>query len=56
MTIFVVYWWDKEDRIYRVAGVYQRKDSADRRLLRLGSGNIQRLTLNKRVRFTWEMR
>lgn len=53
--IFVVYWFDHEDKIQRVAGVYQQRRSAERRLKSLRDGTIQALTLNKRVKFTWEV-
>jgi len=50
MPIFIALYFDVEDKLYRMAGVYTKRASAERRITRLGNGCVQTVTLNKPVR------
>lgn len=54
MKIYIAYWFDREDKIFRVAGVYRTERSAWRRVEKLRSGTVQILTMSKAVKFTHE--
>jgi hypothetical protein len=54
MAIWIAYWFDREDRIMRVAGVYTKEAAAWRRVKKLSSGTVQKLRLNRAVIFTHE--
>jgi hypothetical protein len=54
IKVWVTYWFDAKDKLFRVAGVYDSAKSAKRRLDQLGSGMLQQLTLNKSVKFIGE--
>jgi allophanate hydrolase subunit 2 len=54
MKIYIAHWWDAEDKMFRVAGVYLREKNAERRIEQLGSGTVQVLLIGKPVIFTHE--
>jgi hypothetical protein len=54
MKLHIAVWFDIEDRIFRVAGVYFFRRSAEKRLEQVGNGAIQTVTLGKAIRFTHE--
>lgn len=50
--LWAAIWLDGKD--CRIAGIYQSERSAQHRIEQLGAGFIQRLTMNREVRFTHE--
>lgn len=54
--LYIAHWWDSEHKIFRVAGVYESRGSAWRRIRKLGAGTIQEVPLGQAVRFTHEVR
>jgi hypothetical protein len=52
--VYVAHWFDPEDKILRVAGVYLTQKAADRRIDALGGGCVQCLPLSRAVKFTNE--
>lgn len=55
MKVYIAHWFDSQDKMHRVAGVYANRRSADQRIDQLGSGSVQALTIGKPVLFTHEI-
>lgn len=53
MKLYIALWFDVEDKIFRVAGVYSQERWAWKRIDKLG-GSVQEVSLNKPVVFTHE--
>jgi hypothetical protein len=54
MKVYIAHWYDPEDKMSRVAGVYLRRKSAECRVELLGSGGVQAVILGRPVLFTHE--
>ena len=53
-VIHVALWFDRKDKMIRIAGAYRTERAADKRVAELDCGAVQSLKLGKPIRFTHE--